>query len=147
MTGSGSRPHGCRFVPSRRGRIGPPSASCSGLRRAPSSIAASQPGHASTSSSMKHSRSAAAASTAALRATLMPRSSPSATYRPPCAATSRSVSGSAASSSITTISAPCAAACGATERKRHGEVLAAPAGGEEDRGGRSHPARQLRLTA
>ena len=59
VTGAGSRPQACRFVPSSRARIGPPNASCPGWPAAAASIASSQPGHAATSSSRKHSRSAA----------------------------------------------------------------------------------------
>ena len=47
-----------------------------GSRRAAASSASSQPGHASTSSSRKHRSSPEAASSAELRATLIPRGSP-----------------------------------------------------------------------
>ena len=79
VTGAGSRPHACRFVPSSRARIGPPNASCPGCASAAASSAPSHPGQAATSSSRKHSSSPPAAATAALRATLSPRGAPSAT--------------------------------------------------------------------
>ena len=58
VIGAGSRPHACRSVPSSRARIGPPNASWSGYAAAPARSASSQPGQTATSSSRKHRRSA-----------------------------------------------------------------------------------------
>ena len=117
VTGSGSRPQACRFVPSSRARIGPPNASCSGFARGGGEHRG-EPARATRRRRRRGSRAGrrAAASTAALRATLSPRGAPE-----------RDVAGAVGSrraarsrdrrapSSTTTISASCAAAWPATD--------------------------------
>ena len=73
VTGAGSRPHDRGAGPSRLARIGPPSASAHSCSRAPSSIAASHPAGARTSSSTRTISGAPAAAMPVLRAALGPR--------------------------------------------------------------------------